>query len=96
LISLLGASYDPFPSENVCTGNHAIWATNLTDVVKADFGADYERITNAVRVNYAQEGGLEKNDLFIAEWVDAARSEGLASATLAQLCQSILTFARTV
>jgi len=96
LISLLGVSYDPFPSENVCTGNHAIWATNLTEVVKADFGADYERITNAVRVNYAQEGGLEKNDLFIAEWVARARSEGLTSTTLSQLCQSILTFARAV
>ncbi len=96
LISLLGATYDPFPSANICTGNHAIWQKNLTEVVKADFGADYERITNAVRLNYAQEGGLEKNDLFIAEWVTAAREERLASATLARLCQSILTFAQTV
>lgn len=96
LISLLGATYDPFPSANICTGNHAIWETNLTEVVRADFGADYERITNAVRVNYAQESGLEKNDLFIAEWVAAARSEGLASASLTQLCQSILAFAQAV
>lgn len=96
LISLLGATCGPFPSANICAGNHAIWPSSLTEVVKADFGTDYQRITNAVRLNYAQEGGLEKNDLFIAEWVSTARSEGLASATLTQLCASILTFARTV
>lgn len=96
LISLLGAACDPFPLANVCTGNHAIWHTNLTEVVKADFGADYEHITNAVRRNYAQEPGLDKNDLFIAEWISAARSEGLASTTLTRLCQTILDFAKTV
>lgn len=96
LISLLGAAHNHFPAAHVCAGNHAIWQTNLTDVVKADFGTDYERLTNAARVNYAQEGGLEKNDLFIAEWLAAARGESLASATLAQLCQTILAFARTI
>ena len=96
LISLLAAAHDPFPAANVCTADHAIWQTNLTQVVKADFGADYERVTSATRINYAQEGGLEKNDLFIAEWLAAARSEGLASASLAQLCECILTFAKAV
>lgn len=96
LISLLAATHNDFPAANVCAGNHAIWTTNLTEVVKADFGGNYELIINAVRVNYAQEGGLEKNDLFIAEWLATARIEALASATLAQLCQCILAFARTI
>lgn len=96
LISLLGAAHHPFPEANVYAGNHVIWATNLTKIVKDDFGIDYERITSTTRTNYAQEGGLEKNDLFIAEWVTAARDEGLSSSNLTQLCQSILTFARTV
>ena len=96
LISLLGAAHNPFPAGNICVGNHAIWQTDLTDVVKADFGANYQRLADAARVNYAQEGGLEKNDLFIADWLSAARGEGLASATLTQLCQTILAFARSV
>jgi predicted ATP-dependent endonuclease of OLD family len=96
LIELLGATHSPFPTADVVAPNHAIWQTNLTKVVKNDFGANHERLTEAARVNYAQEGGLDKNDLFIAEWLTAARSEGLASPTLAQLCQSILTFARSV
>lgn len=95
LIVLLGAAHAPFPAADVVAANHAIWQTNLGDAVKADFGANYERLTNAARVSYAHEGGLEKHDLFIAEWVTAARSEGLASPTLQRLCNAILDFART-
>lgn len=96
IISLLGAAHDDFPAANICSGNHAIWTTNLTEVVKSDFGENYVRLANAARVNYAQEGGLEKNDFFIADLLTAARAEGLSSPILAQLCQTILAFARTV
>jgi hypothetical protein len=95
LIALLGAAHAPFPAASVIAANHAIWQTNLGDAVKADFGANYERLTNAARVSYAQEGRLEKHDLFIAEWVTAGRTEGLASPTLERLCNAILDFART-
>ena len=93
LIALLGAAHAPFPAANVVALNHAIWQTNLGDAVRVDFGAHHERLTNAARVSYAQEGGLEKHDLFIAEWVTAGRNEGLASPTLQQLCTAILSFA---
>jgi predicted ATP-dependent endonuclease of OLD family len=95
LISLLGAAHAPFPTADVST-NHAIWEKSLTHAVKADFAGDYDRLLNAARVNYAHEGGLEKNDLFIADWLTAARDKGLASPTLARLCQTILTFASSV
>ncbi len=88
---------NPFPAANVFGQNHAIWKTNLTDTVKADFlVADYDRFTNAARLFYAQEGGLEKNDLFIADWLSVARTSNLASATLGQLCQAIINFARAI
>ena len=38
---------------------------------------------------------FEMDDLFIAEWITAARTEGLASPTLQRLCNAILNFART-
>lgn len=96
LISLLGATHAPFPASDVFAHNHTIWSTNLTSVVKADFGNEYERLTNSARRNYAEEGGLEKNDLFIAEWLSSAREAGLSSPALSQLCNSILTFASSV
>ena len=94
LMNLLNRREDPFPMANVCGANHAIWDTNLTKTVKADFPeADYARITQTVRQNYAQEGGLEKNHLFIAEWISAARDEGFTSKTLNDLCNAIICFA---
>jgi predicted ATP-dependent endonuclease of OLD family len=96
LISLLRAACDVFPTDTVWGSNFTIWPTNLTEIVRDDFGENYERITEAVRLNYAQESGLEKNDLFIAEWVSNAYNEKLNSPTLDHLCNSIIEFARSV
>lgn len=96
LIFLLNVAHAPFPANDICEGNHAIWRTNLTELVRADFGDDYESLANAARANYAFEGGLEKHDLFIAEWLTAAHARNLSSATLTNLCQTILAFARGV
>jgi len=96
LITLLGAGHNHFPAANVFANNHIIWTTNLSDTVKADFGADYQRLTNAARANYAHEGGLEKHDLFIADWLSSARTAGIASTTLAQVCHSMLEYAGRV
>lgn len=96
LISLLGAVCNPFPDENVWGENYIIWRTNLSDVVKTDFAANYDRLTEVVRLSYSQEGGLEKNDLFIADWVSAARAEDLQSTSLERVCRSILNYANTL
>jgi putative ATP-dependent endonuclease of the OLD family len=95
LCALLDQAHPAFPVHNIVGTNHAIWPTNLGDVVKADFGEHYDRLANAARAHYAHEGGLEKHDLFIAEWVSAGREEGHASTSLAQLCDAIVEFART-
>lgn len=94
LIRLLGQAYPPFPSESIVTANHAIWSTNFGAMVRADFGAQYEPLANAARARYGNEGGLEKHDLFIADWVAAGRRAGHASSTLQNLCTAILAFAR--
>jgi len=87
-------SLEPFTGTDVIGEDHVIWQTNLGDVVRADFGADYDRLANAARLHYANEGGLEKHDLFIAEWVTAGRDENLVSAALQQVCAAILAYAR--
>lgn len=94
LMSLLGIAEDTFPERNILEANHAIWSTNLTKTIKSDFSeADYARLVEAARINYAHEKDLEKNHLFIAEWITAAHNDGLRSATLSSLCRSILDFA---
>lgn len=94
LQTLLGTVLDPFPSADVWGANHIIWKNSLTDAVRSDFGTNYARFTEAARQHYAHEGGLEKHDLFIADWLVAARNENLASPTLARLCQAIIGYAR--
>lgn len=95
LQTLLGTAIDPFPNADIWGTNHIIWKNSLTDVVRSDFGTHYARLTEAARQHYAHEGGLEKHDLFIADWLVAARNETLASPTLARLCQSIIDYARS-
>lgn len=94
IIHLLGATHDPFPPNDVIADTHAIWKANLGESVKADFGTDFSKYVGSARVHYAHEGGLEKHDLFIAEWLSAARIDGKSSSTLAALCTAILQFAR--
>jgi len=96
LINLLGQAHVPFPAVPIIAVNHAIWPTNLGDLVKADFGQHYEPLVNAAGVRYGHEGGLKKHDLFIADWLAAGRQDGHASATLQRLCEAILSFARAV
>jgi energy-coupling factor transporter ATP-binding protein EcfA2 len=96
LIDLLGRTYAPFPDKCVVGTDHAIWPSNLGAAVKADFGEHYEPLANAARARYGNEGGLEKQDLFIAEWVSAGRQSGYASPSLQRLCNAILEFARAL
>jgi predicted ATP-dependent endonuclease of OLD family len=96
LMKLIGPVYAPFPDAPVIAANHAIWPTNLGAMVKVDFAEHYDQLANAARARYEHEGGLEKHDLFIAEWLAAGRKAGHASATLQRLCAAILDFARAV
>ncbi|WP_454711344.1 AAA family ATPase [Cupriavidus nantongensis] len=96
LLTLLDHPHQLFPDACIFGANHAIWPTNLGSVVKADFAEQYEPLVNATRARYGNEGGLDKQDLFIADWLSAAREEGHSSPTLQQLCTAILEFARIV
>ncbi|MBU6173086.1 MAG: hypothetical protein KGQ60_04745 [Planctomycetes bacterium] len=96
LIKLLGQSYNPFPNVPIVSSDHAIWPTNMGAMVKADFGEQYDQLVNAARAKHNHEGGLEKHDLFIADWVTDGRRKGYGSATLQRLCAAILDFARSV
>jgi hypothetical protein len=94
LLTLLDAKHEIFPSTPIWGKNYTIWPTNITEVIENDFGQNTMRLKETARLHYAQESGLEKNDMFIAEWLTLAYNEGHRSATLHTLCQTILDFAR--
>ena len=96
IMSLLQIDGEPFPTCNVWGTNHAIWLENLTKVVKSDFDDDYAKYTEPVRMDYAYEGDLEKNALFIADWLTKAHEGKVSSATLVTLCENIIKYAEKV
>jgi predicted ATPase len=96
LLKLLGSALEPFPPTSTVEETYAVWPTNLGDAVKGDFGAEYGRFAEGARAHYAHEGGLEKHDLFIADWLIAAWERDVSSQTLRKLCDAILAFAKSV
>lgn len=94
LNKLLGLDTQPFPDQCLIGQNYAIWANCLGERVRADFGEIYDRVVDAARLRHGNERGLDKQDLFIADWLSAGRAEGCVSNTLTQLCDAILEFSR--
>jgi predicted ATPase len=97
LLTLLGSSSDIFPSATVLASDHAVWPENIGASVKADIPAEkLQPIQDQLRVTFAHESGLEKQELFIAEWLCAVHSQSIPIPTLSNLCQTILCLARTL
>lgn len=93
LLALLGSGEPAFPGANVLADDHAVWRTSLTEAVKEDLGDRYDGLVQAARTHFPQEGGLEKQELFIADWLSSAYAEGKGPQVLDSLCGAILKFA---
>lgn len=96
LFSLLGSPEPPFPAAHVWAESHVVWQSSLTQAVREELGASYEPITEAARLRYAHEPALEKNAMFIADWLSDAYDAGVSAACLDQVCDTILAFATKV
>jgi hypothetical protein len=94
IITLLGIEMEAFPDSDCIESEYAIWKNSITEMVAADFGdncADYKEVA---KKHYAHEGGLEKKDLFIGDFLAAAYDKGETSETLSKLCDAILIHAK--
>jgi hypothetical protein len=68
-----------------------MWNSEIGSVVAADF--DQTKLAackERARAIYAHAGDLDKNPLFIAEWLSIAWEQHLKSGTLVRLCDAIL------
>jgi predicted ATP-dependent endonuclease of OLD family len=95
IIELLGKTTDAFPESDCIEGDNAIWKENLTRTVEGDFGEDCAKHKEEARKHYSHEGGLEKHDLFIADFLASANDDGKTSETLSKLCDAILLHAKS-
>jgi putative ATP-dependent endonuclease of OLD family len=94
LMRLLGLADAPFPDSDVWGPSYVFWKTNLTDRVRSDFGAHADGLLEEARRLYPQEGGLEKHDLFIADYLSIAWDRGIRSETLERVCQTVFAYAQ--
>ncbi len=82
---------EPLPAATFWKCDAVMWTTEIGRVVSADFQADeLARYREAARTRYDNAGDLEKNSLFIAEWLHLAWHNGKKSSSLLRLCESIL------
>jgi putative ATP-dependent endonuclease of the OLD family len=96
LMALAGIGGSEFPSAVLVGSHYTVWPTNVTNAITTELGDQANEVRNRVRQNYADEGGLEKNALFIAEWMNAAWEAGIRSQLLADLVERILAYAENV
>jgi len=96
ILKLLGQpQHDLFPSQTSWHGTFVLWATNIGTAVEADYQAqDVKKWKESCEQKHGQIGGLEKNSLFIADFLSAAWDEHKTSPTLERLCVALLEFAR--
>jgi putative ATP-dependent endonuclease of OLD family len=82
---------DAMPNQTVWKANLVMWTATIGHAVTADFdAAKLASFQEAARVRYAHAGDMDKNTLFIAEWLRIAWEQGQKSASLLRACNAIL------
>lgn len=93
------AAPEPFPNEIFQTDSLTMWPADIGAAVKKDFGREkWEELENDVRRDRNLIGApdLEKNSLFIGFILAAALEKHMNSRVIEQLCNRIISFARSV
>jgi putative ATP-dependent endonuclease of the OLD family len=97
ILALQGHSTEnEWPDTQIIKENLTCWHTNLTNLIREEFGADWEVYRNKSSAYYDNAGDLEKNPLAIAKTLELAWNDGRSSTTLIQLVDRILQFAEKV
>lgn len=87
---------DPMPSDTLWKKNLVMWKSELNKIVDEDINdKEFDEIRNKVRQKYGAPGGIEKNGLFIAEYLTLAWDKKLRSNSLEKLCECIIDFAKS-
>ena len=83
-----------WPADNIIKDNLTCWKTKLTDAIKAEFGADWEKYKNKSALFYDNAGDLDKNPLAIAKTLEFAWADKKVSTLLTDLADRIIAFAK--
>lgn len=82
-----------WPTASIFKDNLSCWQTNLTETIKAEFGADWQTYRDKASAFYDNAGDLEKNPLAVAKTLELAWADGKKSQILLDLVDRIIEFA---
>lgn len=82
-----------WPTASIFKDNLSCWQTNLTETIKAEFGADWQTYRDKASAFYDNAGDLEKNPLAIAKTLELAWADGKKSQILLDLVDRIIEYA---
>ena len=85
---------DEWPTHTITEKDIYMWDTNLTTIVKEEMGDDWKEHFEFSRRYYENAGGLNKNPLAIARFLESAWDKGLHSQSLKNLVSDIIAFAK--
>jgi putative ATP-dependent endonuclease of OLD family len=93
--TLCDATITPFPTSISWEKNLVVWPTRIGVVVEKEFeAAALQKYQSVARNECGHIKDLEKNSIFIAEWLSAAWDDGKKSPSLEKLCNEILNFGK--
>jgi putative ATP-dependent endonuclease of OLD family len=93
ILSLMGYSADSeWPTSDIWKTDFVMWKDNLTKLVEAEIGVNWQTHVDTAATFYGQPGGLKKNPLAISRALEAAWIEGEKSASLEKLASDLISF----
>jgi len=83
-----------WPSDSIIKKDLYMWKTNLTKIIKNEFGEEWNTYLDSAYDYYGNPGGLKKNPLTIARALKSAWENDLKSNSLVKLVEDIITFVK--
>jgi putative ATP-dependent endonuclease of the OLD family len=87
------ATPNDWPAGDMKGPNYCIWSHEIGAAVSASIGVDWATFKGEAEARYGHPGGLAKNPIAVAYALERAATNGTSCAVLAELTNSILTWA---
>lgn len=93
ILYLLGHSKElNWPNSDIMKRNLRMWRTNITDLIKSEFGDNLITHESHAAAQYGNSGGLKKNPLAVSRTLESAWNVGLKSTTLQNLIHELIKY----